>query len=115
MKQILQTLKTGDVEVVEVPVPSPRNGCLFIRTRASLVSAGTERMPVEFGRAGWIEKTRQQPEKENTLNYPSLRRLSCSTQEGGCLQDGYSYEDVGIHGLWPASNPGCGWTGSPGP
>ena len=47
MKQILQTLKTGDVEVVEAPVPSPRNGCLIIRTRASLVSAGTERTLVD--------------------------------------------------------------------
>ena len=42
MKQILQTLKTGDVEVVEMPVPPPRNRSLIIRNRASLVSAGTE-------------------------------------------------------------------------
>jgi hypothetical protein len=56
MKQILQTLKTGDVKVVEMPVPPPRNRSLIIRNRASLVSAGTERMLVEFSRAGpWIK------------------------------------------------------------
>lgn len=63
MKQILQNLKTGDTEVVEVPAPVAGRGQLLIRTRKSLVSAGTERMLVQFGKAGWIEKARQQPEK----------------------------------------------------
>jgi predicted dehydrogenase/threonine dehydrogenase-like Zn-dependent dehydrogenase len=38
-------------------------GQVLIRTSASLVSAGTERMLVEFGRAGLFEKARQQPDK----------------------------------------------------
>lgn len=63
MKQILQNLKTGATELAEVPCPSPRRGHLLIRTSRTLISAGTERMLVEFGKAGWIEKARQQPDK----------------------------------------------------
>ena len=63
MKQILQSLKTGATEVAEVPVPSISRGQLLIQTSKTLVSAGTERMLVEFGKAGWIDKARQQPDK----------------------------------------------------
>lgn len=63
MKQILQSLKTGATEVAEVPVPGVKRGQLLIRTTHTLVSAGTERMMVEFGKAGWIDKARQQPDK----------------------------------------------------
>lgn len=63
MRQILQSLKTGVTEVIEVPVPSVKPGQLLIKTTKTLVSVGTERMLVEFGKAGWIEKARQQPDK----------------------------------------------------
>lgn len=63
MKQILQSLKTGVTEVAEIPVPSVKHGQLLIQTSHTLVSAGTERMMVEFGKAGWIDKARQQPDK----------------------------------------------------
>jgi threonine dehydrogenase-like Zn-dependent dehydrogenase/predicted dehydrogenase len=63
MKQILQNLKSGTTEVAEVPVPGASRGKLLITTSRTLVSAGTERMLVEFGKAGWIDKARQQPDK----------------------------------------------------
>ena len=63
MKQILQSLKTGNTEVADLPVPSVKRGQLLIQTTQTLVSAGTERMLVEFGKAGWLEKARQQPDK----------------------------------------------------
>lgn len=63
MKQILQSLKTGATEVAEIPVPNVKRGQVLIQTTNTLVSAGTERMLVEFGKAGWIEKARQQPDK----------------------------------------------------
>lgn len=63
MKQVLQSLRDGTTEVAEVPCPSVRPGQLLIRTSRTLVSVGTERMLVEFGKAGWIEKARQQPDK----------------------------------------------------
>ncbi|MBI3351075.1 MAG: bi-domain-containing oxidoreductase [Nitrospirae bacterium] len=63
MKQILQNLKSGETELVEVPCPQVKPWHLLIRTTNSLVSAGTERMLVEFGKANLIEKARQQPDK----------------------------------------------------
>jgi len=63
MKQVLQNLKDGSTEVAEVPCPRVGTGQLLIRTRYTIVSAGTERMLVEFGKAGLIDKARQQPDK----------------------------------------------------
>jgi len=63
MKQIVQNLSTGETVLKEVPAPSIRPGHILIQTTCSLVSAGTERMLVEFGKANLIDKARQQPEK----------------------------------------------------
>ena len=63
MRQILQSLGDGATTVEEVPAPQARHGGLLTRTTRSLISTGTERMLVDFGRAGWVEKARQQPEK----------------------------------------------------
>lgn len=63
MRQILQSLRTGATEVADVPCPSVRHGELLIRTRRTLVSSGTERSLVEFGKAGWIAKAQQQPDR----------------------------------------------------
>lgn len=63
MKQILQNLKNGETELAEIPCPSVGRGQVLIQTRASLISAGTERMLVDFGKASMLDKARQQPEK----------------------------------------------------
>lgn len=63
MKQIIQDLKKGNTILEEVPAPIIRKGHLLIKTHRSLVSLGTEKMLVEFGKAGLIAKARQQPEK----------------------------------------------------
>jgi predicted dehydrogenase/threonine dehydrogenase-like Zn-dependent dehydrogenase len=63
MRQILQNLKTGATELAEIPCPAPKSGQLLIRTSRTLVSAGTERMLVEFGKANLLDKARQQPDK----------------------------------------------------
>ena len=63
MKQIIQSLKTGTTEVDEAPVPRAVPGQLLIKTSHTLISAGTERMMVEFGKANLIDKARQQPDK----------------------------------------------------
>ena len=63
MKQIVQHLKSGKTEAIDVPVPSLESGHLLIRTNRTLISPGTERMLLQFGRAGLIGKARQQPEK----------------------------------------------------
>src|SRR5688500_20360469 len=63
MKQILQDLASGRTALITAPAPTARAGHLLIDSAASLISTGTERMLVEFGRAGLIAKARQQPEK----------------------------------------------------
>ena len=63
MKQILQNLKNGSTSTIEVPCPQASSGQLLIRTNRSLISAGTERMMVDFGKANPIAKARQQPDK----------------------------------------------------
>jgi predicted dehydrogenase/threonine dehydrogenase-like Zn-dependent dehydrogenase len=63
MKQIIQNLKNGNTTLEEVPAPEIRSGNVLIRTTHSLVSLGTERMLVEFGKANLIQKARLQPDK----------------------------------------------------
>ena len=63
MRQIVQNLKTGKTYLEDVPVPSPGRGQVLIKTACSLVSLGTERMLVEFGKANLLQKARQQPDK----------------------------------------------------
>ncbi|SFC38976.1 Predicted dehydrogenase [Parapedobacter composti] len=63
MKQIIQSFKTGETILEEVPAPQVRRGAVLIQTTRSLVSLGTERMLVEFGKSNLIQKARQQPDK----------------------------------------------------
>lgn len=63
MKQVLQNLNTGDTILEEVPSPSASAGGSVIRTSVTLVSAGTERMLVDFGKGNLLQKARQQPDK----------------------------------------------------
>ncbi|KOF04000.1 dehydrogenase [Roseivirga seohaensis subsp. aquiponti] len=63
MKQIIQDLKTGNTILEEVPAPLVKSGAVLIKTQRSLVSLGTERMLVEFGKSNLISKARQQPDK----------------------------------------------------
>src|SRR5512135_1802860 len=62
MKQLLQNMRDGRTEVAEVPCPGPRPGTALVRTEASLVSAGTERMVVEFAEKNLLEKARSRPD-----------------------------------------------------
>lgn len=63
MKQVLQNLANGNTLLVDVPCPQNVGGSLLIASKRSLVSAGTERMLVDFGKANLLQKARQQPDK----------------------------------------------------
>ncbi len=67
MKQVLQNLGTGETEVADVPAPSAARGQVLIRTSRTLISAGTERMLLDFGKANLLDKARQQPERVKTV------------------------------------------------
>jgi len=62
MKQLLQNLKNGRTTIEEVPVPAVRPGFALVRVAASLVSAGTERMVVEFAERSLVGKARSRPD-----------------------------------------------------
>lgn len=63
MRQVLQDLRTGGTELTAVPSCGAKSGELLIKSRITLVSAGTERMLIDFGKAGYLGKARSQPEK----------------------------------------------------
>jgi predicted dehydrogenase/threonine dehydrogenase-like Zn-dependent dehydrogenase len=63
MKQVLQDMAHGATTLTTAPSPYCSSGHLLINTSVTLVSAGTERMLVDFGKASYIQKARQQPEK----------------------------------------------------
>ena len=63
MKQILQNLSNGETSLVDVPCPKNIKSNILIATSKSVVSAGTERMLVNFGKANYIKKAKQQPDK----------------------------------------------------
>ncbi|MCQ3935581.1 MAG: hypothetical protein DPW18_00905 [Chloroflexi bacterium] len=62
MKQLLQNIKNGKTTVEDVPVPTPREGQALVKVAASLVSAGTERMVVEFAEKSYLGKARSRPD-----------------------------------------------------
>lgn len=63
MKQVLQDLRKGHTHMATVPSSRYLSKHLLIQTHFSLISAGTERMLVDFGKASYLQKIRQQPEK----------------------------------------------------
>lgn len=63
MKVLLQQLDSGEAVLMDAPSPLAGSNNVVVETRATIVSAGTERMLVEFGRASLVDKVRQQPDK----------------------------------------------------
>ncbi len=62
MKQVLQQARTGEITVVDVPVPKLLRGCVLVRIAASLVSSGTERAASEFAGKSLLQKARARPD-----------------------------------------------------
>lgn len=62
MKQVVQDLDSGAVEVVEVAAPCPPAAGVLVSTRYSLISAGTERAMLAFGRQSLVGKARARPD-----------------------------------------------------
>lgn len=63
MQQVLQSLKTGETILEDIPCPKNNSKSLLVETRKTLVSAGTERMLMDFGKANLLGKIKQQPDK----------------------------------------------------
>ena len=63
MKQVLQSYRSGELWLAEVPVPACGSGGVLVRTRCSLVSAGTEKMVLDFARKSLLAKAWARPEQ----------------------------------------------------
>lgn len=63
MKQLIQYFRTGELEIIETPMPKRTKKTLVIETLNSLISVGTEKMLLDFGKASLLNKAKQQPDK----------------------------------------------------
>ena len=79
MKQLLQNLRTGESEVLEVPAPLPGPNEILVRNRASVISAGTERMILEFSQRWLLGKARLRPDLMRDLMAKARRDGILST------------------------------------
>ena len=83
MKQILQNYKTGELRLADVPRPALRAGGVLVATRASLISAGTEKMKVDVAKKNLLGKAMERPDQ--------VRKVIESVRQQGLLQ---TYEKV---------------------
>jgi threonine dehydrogenase-like Zn-dependent dehydrogenase len=83
MKQVLQNLRDGETFIADVPIPSPKPGTALVRTGASLVSAGTERMLVEFAERSLLAKARSRPDLVRQALDKARREGLWTTLEAG--------------------------------
>lgn len=81
MKQVLQNLRNGEPTVVDVPIPTIKPGMALVRTSASLVSAGTERMLVEFAEKSLVGKARSRPDLARQVLDKARREGLLTTME----------------------------------
>ncbi len=75
MKQIIQSFKTGKMEIAEVPVPQCSKGTILVKIMKSVISAGTEKMLVDFSRKSMLGKAKDRPDLVKQV----IRKMS---QEG---------------------------------
>ena len=63
MKQVINNLKNGEVSVVDTPPPKCCFEGVLIATKMSLVSPGTEKMLIDFGKSSFLTKALKNPER----------------------------------------------------
>jgi predicted dehydrogenase/threonine dehydrogenase-like Zn-dependent dehydrogenase len=62
MKQVIQSYRTGELKVADVPAPGVEPGTVLVLTSASLVSYGTEKMVMDLAKKSLIGKARDRPD-----------------------------------------------------
>ena len=65
MKKIVHNLKNGKTKIITSPIPALKSGHILIKSEYSIISLGTEKMLVDFGKANFLKKAKLQPDKLN--------------------------------------------------
>jgi polar amino acid transport system substrate-binding protein len=123
MKQILQEVKAGTVSAYDVPPPGVQRGRVLVRTAASLISAGTEKVAVDSGKKSLLGKARERPdlvrqvvEKVRTEGLLKTYR-SVQSKLGGTTALGYSAAGIvsavgeDVTGFLPGDRVACAGAG----
>lgn len=123
MKQVTHTLKTGLIDVQDVPVPTLTDKFILVRTTTSVISAGTEKTKIDMGKKNLLQKAKARPE----LVHQVLHKLrteglfktiqTVNTRLGAANPLGYSSAGVAVavgglvEGIKPGDRVACGGVG----
>ena len=63
MKQVFQNLKNGELFFLDIPYPNLEKNRLIIKTSKTLISSGTEKYLIKFGKSNYFQKAINEPER----------------------------------------------------
>ncbi|MFP6640585.1 MAG: alcohol dehydrogenase catalytic domain-containing protein, partial [Myxococcota bacterium] len=62
MKQIVQSARSGQLQLVDVPAPSAGRGQILVQNHFSVMSPGTEKLAMDFAQKSLLSKARSRPD-----------------------------------------------------
>ncbi|HEX7320351.1 MAG TPA: bi-domain-containing oxidoreductase [bacterium] len=123
MKQVVQDARKGLIKVIDVPVPLLKDNCILVKNRYSLISAGTEKLMLEFARKSLLGKARARPDlfkqirekmKRDGIGFTiqrAMRRLEVPSAVGYSCAGEIVEIGKGISGVKPGDGVACAGAG----